>query len=456
MPLMSIKLLGNRALVLPHISDSAILLREAPENEKLVKSLELEKLGLFEVASPDFNRFYPNTTPQDFEPREEEFVKPVFRMLSATIVNPANPIDFSKPGVLKASMEKLYGQTVYANHETSVGNELGVVSQVVWQNSYTTDKGIKIPAGINGVLLIDGKANPKIARALSLTPPAIHSNSVSLTFEWAQSHPKMSQEEFFAKLGSRDSEGNLVRRIVVQILAYYETSLVPHGADPFAQQIRESQIVNPVWAKNREVLTANQKQASTMFYYDYTNILALSNNSTLSEFTDVITTNMRDHLILIATLLNIELTDKSDEVLVQEILSQTKELKHKLAMLDTLQAESNQLKQEVASLQDKLNAQQSLVALGEKTKADLRIEAKRIYTILKDGKPEATILSILDNAEVDTLKVLHAEYAEQLEAKFPLSCGDCKSLNVSRASAVVGEPSPTTTIKRKTVKSVFD
>lgn len=130
----------------------------------------------------------------------------------------------------------LLGQTVNCDHETNIGNAIGAVSQVMWQESYK-DGHFTIPAGINGILKIDGKANPRIARGILMEPPSIHSNSVTVQFKWDKSHPGMEDGEFYQKLGTYDSKGEMVRRIVTEVVRYLETSLVSHGADSFAQRL---------------------------------------------------------------------------------------------------------------------------------------------------------------------------------------------------------------------------
>ena len=81
-----------------------------------VSKESVEKLGLF-GSDIDYNTYYPNLTAEDLKPNSEEFIEPMFRLLSATIVSKNwNPTDFSQPGVLKASMKYLMGQTVNCDH----------------------------------------------------------------------------------------------------------------------------------------------------------------------------------------------------------------------------------------------------------------------------------------------------------------------------------------------------
>lgn len=85
----------------------------------------------------DYNTYYPNLDKSELTPKDEEFIEPMFRLLSETIVSKNwNPTDFGQNGVLKASMKMLLGQTVNCDHETNIGNAIGAVSQVMWQEAY--------------------------------------------------------------------------------------------------------------------------------------------------------------------------------------------------------------------------------------------------------------------------------------------------------------------------------
>lgn len=239
----------------------------------------------------DYNTYYPNLDKSELTPKDEEFIEPMFRLLSETIVSKNwNPTDFGQNGVLKASMKMLLGQTVNCDHETNIGNAIGAVSQVMWQESYK-DGSFTIPAGINGILKIDGKANPRIARGILMEPPSIHSNSVTVQFKWDKSHPQMEDNEFYQKLGTYDSKGVMVRRIVTEIVRYLETSLVSHGADSFAQKIgSDGKIINPTfakrtWASYEEYRDDKSKQ---YFFTDYKSDLTSyqEKNDTQGSFND--------------------------------------------------------------------------------------------------------------------------------------------------------------------------
>lgn len=179
----------------------------------------------------DYNTYYPNLDKSELTPKDEEFIEPMFRLLSETIVSKNwNPTDFGQNGVLKASMKMLLGQTVNCDHETNIGNAIGAVSQVMWQEAYK-DGSFTIPGGINGILKIDGKANPRIARGILMEPPSIHSNSVTVQFKWDKSHPSMEESEFYQKLGTYDSrvkwyEELLPKWFGIWKLLWYHTVLI--------------------------------------------------------------------------------------------------------------------------------------------------------------------------------------------------------------------------------------
>lgn len=190
------------------------------------------QMGLF---GNDAN-FYGNVTANDAIPKPEDYIKVPFRLLSATIVGAGTwkATDFSNAQLLMASKHLLEGKGVYKDHETDVNNWVGIVEAVKWSEGYVTDDGIKVPAGIDGILAIDTKVDIKLARGIMAG--AIYSNSVTVEFEWAMSHD-MTDDEFFRNIGKFGADGKMIRRIVTKITNFHETSLVWLGADPFAKAI---------------------------------------------------------------------------------------------------------------------------------------------------------------------------------------------------------------------------
>lgn len=405
----------------------------------------------------DYNTYYPNLDKSELTPKDEEFIEPMFRLLSETIVSKNwNPTDFGQNGVLKASMKMLLGQTVNCDHETNIGNAIGAVSQVMWQESYK-DGSFTIPAGINGILKIDGKANPRIARGILMEPPSIHSNSVTVQFKWDKSHPQMEDNEFYQKLGTYDSKGVMVRRIVTEIVRYLETSLVSHGADSFAQKIgSDGKIINPTfakrtWASYEEYRDDKSKQ---YFFTDYKSDLtsyqekddtqgsfndndAKDNQSneknSMNELQKFLESLFGDNLLTLEE--GKEMNQETVVACIQSLVSSRNELQ---TSVDNLTTEKNSLTEQVTNLNAEVANLKEMATVGKDHIASLREDAVATYKKLMGDNADETIVTML-NAEttgITTLVSLTKDYQARLEEKFPLTCSKCGSKDVNRASSV--------------------
>ena len=408
----------------------------------------------------DYNTYYPNLDKSELTPKDEEFIEPMFRLLSETIVSKNwNPTDFGQNGVLKASMKLLLGQTVNCDHETNIGNAIGAVSQVMWQESYK-DGSFTIPAGINGILKIDGKANPRIARGILMEPPSIHSNSVTVQFKWDKSHPSMEESEFYQKLGTYDSKGEMVRRIVTEVVRYMETSLVSHGADSFAQKIgSDGKIINPTFAKRtwssyEEYRDDKSKQ---YFFTDYKSDFSSfqEKDDTQGSFNDnqegdeKSKTNNKENMnkelqeflesLFGKDMLTLgegqEMSQEAAVSLIQNLVSSRNELQ---TSVDNLTTEKNSLTEQVTNLNAQVANLTEMATVGKNHIASLRENAVGTYKKLMGENADETIVTML-NAEttgITTLISLTKDYQARLEEKFPLTCAKCGSKDVNRASSV--------------------
>lgn len=423
----------------------------------------IQSFGLF-GGDLNYHTYYPELDVKDLTPQDKEFITPMFRLLSATVVSKNwNPTDFSKDNVLRNSMRMLLGQTVNCDHSTDVGNAIGAVSKVLWQEAYETKEGFKIPAGINGVLKIDGKANPRIARGILMDPPSIHSNSVTIQFRWDKSHPELSDEEFYNKLGTYDDKGNLICRVATDVVRYLETSLVSHGADSFAQKVGEDgQIVNPAFAhktwssfseysgnKSKDFFFFDMKQ-DTDYYQEkkndtqgiINNNLQTSNsqmNKELQEFLDKLFG--KDMLVL----------SDGKEASVEEALSLISGMVSEKA---SLSEKVNNLEGKVASLTEQVtNLEAEKVSLTAKAEigttyvTKLRETAVANYRKMQGDKfDEADPILTMLNSETTgpaQLEALNKSYEARLEELYPMHCTKCGSTDVSRASSASDPESPT-------------
>lgn len=438
-----------------------------------VSKESVEKLGLF-GSDIDYNTYYPNLTKEDLTPNADEFIEPVFRLLSATIVSKNwNPTDFSQPGVLKASMRMLLGQTVNCDHSTDIGNAIGSVSQVMWQEGYK-DGNFMIPAGINGVLKIDGKANPRIARGILMDPPSIHSNSVTVQFKWDKSHPGMDDRDFWDKLGTYDEKGNMIRKVVTEVVRYLETSLVSHGADSFAQKIGEDgKIINPEFAKRTWTSFAEYQEDTKKVYYftDFKEDInsyqenndtppnnintnnPLNNNTMNKELKEFLEKLFGDNLLSLA-----EGQEVSTELALSAVQSLVNSKKTLEASITNLTTEKNQLSEQINQKDAEIANLTAMATVGKNHIASLREEVVGNYKKLKGDKVDETIVTML-NAEttgLQTLISLNKDYKAQLEEKFPLTCSKCGSHDVTRSSSVVEDPKKDDTTSNSEVPSTSD
>lgn len=426
----------------------------------------VDKFGLF--GSINYNTFYPDATPEQFNPKEDEFIEPMFRMLSACIVaKHYNPTEFPE-NVLRESMHLLVGQTVNCDHETDVANAIGSVKSVAWQESFVQD-GITIPAGINAVLKIDGVSNPRIVRGIYMDPPSIHSNSVTVQFEWKPSHEFEKAWEFFDKLGTIAEDGTMVRRIVTRIIAYKETSLVSHGADPFAQLIKNGRVNNPKYAGQIYYSFSDcepmefDKFKTKLSFYDFKGLKEIDTMYNTSKPNNVRdprsegqnqTTNKNimneiekflEQLFGEGKLSLAEGTKPSVEIAISQIQSLVEENKSLSDAKAAVENEVNALKDENQSLKDQVKVNEKMVEVGKLHLSEVREATVASYKKLTgEDKVDANILALLEaeTTNLETLVSLKKTYDAQLEEKFPLHCAKCGSKDINRASSMENQEDP--------------
>lgn len=457
--------------------DNLLKLNENLFSWKEASKETVSSFGLF-GGDLNYHTYYPELDVKDLTTHDKEFITPMFRLLSATVVSKNyNPTDFSKNNVLRNSMKMLLGQTVNCDHSTDVGNAIGAVSKVLWQEAYETKEGFKIPAGINGVLKIDGKANPRIARGILMDPPSIHSNSVTVQFRWDKSHPQLDDRDFYDKMGSYDANGNLICRVVTEIVRYLETSLVSHGADSFAQKIGEDgQIVNPAFAhktwnsfseyrddKSKDYFFFDMKQ-DTDYYQEQNNDTPGINynnsqtsnspmNEELQKFLDRLFGN--DMLVL----------SEGKEASVEEAISLISDM---ISDKTSLSGKVTNLEAQVTTLTEKvtnLEAEKvSLIAkadLGTAYITKLRETSVANYRKMQGSKFDENdpILTMLNSETTGAaqLEALNKSYEARLEELYPMHCTKCGSKEVSRASSLAEDhsvdPDNDDTVKNSEVKS---
>lgn len=432
-----------------------ILLDKFSEHIAKEKNTTLESFGLFDSNQANYNTYFPDVTEEDLSPKDKEFIQPVFRALSEVIVHKSyNPVDFSLNGVLKKSKSLLIGTTINADHETSIGNALGAVKEVSWQDASKTDTGITIPAGINAKLKIDGKSHPRVARAIMMDPPSIHSTSVTVEFLWDKSHQSLSSDEFFAQLGKKDKNGDIIRRIATNVRRYPEISLVSHGADPFAQLVKENGIINPNWANiSYNSFTGDVKKKQNFFFFDNkTDIIknSIPDEPIDNDYTDNDKLNImnKELIIFLSALLmvpiqNPEAPEQTELTALQDKVTEAINLSNSLKTeVDTTNEELVRLKDiETAYNAEKENLTNATVLAKFKTDTTASLKSKVLsnYKLIEGDKANNTLVKMIEEASFETLSALNITYETQLAEKFPLACKKCGSKEVNRSTAKQAE-----------------
>lgn len=339
----------------------------------------------------------------DILPRDEDYISVNFRALSKTIV-PGHWIDWTKDDVLKGSVSKLLGQTVYPNHDfVDINNWLGSVSNVAWDEEGSQSEGVP---GINARYKIDALMNPRIARGLLMTPPAIHSTSMTVLFRFEFSHPEIATESrwrFYELLGE-EVEGHIVRFIVTEILEYWEASLVFQGADRLAKKNddEEEEFANLEAAE--EIPPPNSNEEKTM---------KLSREQ--------------------KTTLGIEFD--GEDVPETEIFKAAESLAGKLGEVDTVK---------IAELTKRAEA-------GDKFTEKLRAEVTRLAKLAELGAEEGDLddvvsQSIID-ADFDRLVKLEAYFQKKVGEKFPQTARSSQE-DAAAVEAAGGVDTKTTTVPK--------
>jgi len=432
---------------------------------------EISQFGLFEASSPDFNKYYPDVTADDLTPDEKDFVNPVFRALSKVIINKYGPIDFTQGDVLERSAKGLIGQAIFTNHEQIVGNEVGVITEAFFEKQRTYD-GVTIPAGINVRMKLDGKSNPKLVRSIMMDPPSVHSTSVTVAFNWEQSHKNLSADEFYNMMGKLDDKGKLIRRVVTDIARYEELSLVSHGADPFAQKVgTDGKIVNPAYAgkvykfsegDNRQVyhfMDWKESGTSTASFSLSDTIPAtdnLSNSLKPDEQLNNQQKPMNEQLLqFLRTFFGLD-ANATEAQVTAKLQAELPLFAADRASLGQIKTELTQAKDSFSNLQQKYPEGSTVISKEDKEKLDAhaalkasldsvvgitRAECLKLYHLSVGGsaKADAAITKLIAESSLESLGALTKQYKAQVEKSFTATCNSCGGTNITRASSASSE-----------------
>ena len=336
-----------------------------------------------------------------------DFVEVTYRALSATLLAD-RPIDFSNEKMLKRSVRMLKGQTVFKDHDTSVDNWVGRVANAFWDEE---TKGI--PFGINALLKLDAIKDPMTVRGV--VQGVIHSASVTVSFEWKPSHPKLMDEgTFFERMGD-EVDGELVRIIVTKIERFLEISLVWQGADEFAKQIGDNgrpvqQAMEP--APLHEVGQLSLKTPQSLSKEDTMDLLKKVLKETFG--TEVSSESFKQILGHYVEEQKAEVVRKADEQITK--------------LVDQL----NTANTNITALEAKVKELEPQAVLGKTYLEDERKEAIRLCKLVKGENINEAILKTLESGELELVQAWKGEFQKEAEVKFPNKCAKCGSTEIQR------------------------
>lgn len=323
----------------------------------------------------------PPPVSADAAETEDGFIVRPFRMLSAILID-GYFLDLSDQAMLKKALPLFNNVTIFKNHDPDVDDWVGVALNARWSEE------LGVP-GIDADFKIDKANNPRLARGLSMQPPAINACSVELRFQAKRSHADMGWE-FYENLG-REVDGQIVRWIVTRITRIPEVSLVYAGADPSAKALHLDRF-QPGGASHASAERLLSAQTSSQ---------------TIQE-------------------------EKMEE-----------ELKQVQQQLEALKKDQEVQSKELERLR----------AFEESETKAAREEALRLYQTASGEKANAALLEVMKAASLGQSRAFIAEYSRQLEEAHPVRCQKCGSQEISRASsqaaAVPGNPAANTAIDMK-------
>ncbi len=416
---------------------------------------------------------------QKYKLQPEDIVRVPFRMLSATIVAGGSwrATDFSNEKVLRASVPLLSGVPAYQDHAQYGNYFIGSVETTIW-----APKSGDIPAGINGIYQVDGKNNPKLASGLLMEPPAIRANSVTVEFQWEPSHELDSDDDFFNKIGTAGPDGKMVCRVVTKILAYYESSILFMGADPFASMLDDkgnpSHVDKGAVYSDMTQYTKNLYEKEKKYFiscsFSKEPISLTADSNQQSDMKDLITLikkllNLKDdeaitkeHFAKVTMGLNdkgeIEVTlseGESPEEAVTRLKGELVEKEKTITSLSdssqgdatlrelnkTYRSESETLQKANDKLELEAKQNEPMIALGKTVLENKKKEVVDLYTktVGADKADDAVIKLFNEAGSSEALDGLIKQYTKGVQARFHARCSACQSEEIEFRSSLTIE-----------------
>lgn len=442
-----------------------------------------EYLGLF-GGSNNANVVIPDATAAGIMPKEEDFLKQKFRLISATVVAAGSWRSTEFPAdVLKASVKALANKPIFYDHDTDLLNIVGIVKEPEWAAASTSkavvggkETSVTVPAGINGTLWLDTKGSTKLARAVAFG--GVFSNSVTVSFSWKPSHNMESADEFERLVGTMHKDGTMIRRVATEVYDYFETSLVWLGADPYAKLIdKDGHLVN-IDTSSTYNLRKEVFQEKGFFQVARgldEGVLHLSLSGTKkpepqppAPTPEKLELPMKlNALAQLSILTKLRATDKYKNIAddteltsehVEALMAMDQEAKKKVSTYDALTAEAGAEladsiakgevslvkktdKAELATFRTEKAANAAVIDFGKKVLDGFRKEGERLYRLsLAEGTAaDETIIKAFKEGTPEQVETACKTHLSGAVEKFGGHCEDCGSTNYSFRASLAPE-----------------
>lgn len=349
-------------------------------------------------------------------PRPEDYVMIPMRALSADSVQ-GNTINFAHNGgqALKNAVGLFDGLIVLKDHNQTVDSWVGKTQDAYWDTSIPNT-----PPGVNFMLKIDTKADPKLARGL--LSGMLESGSVTIGFDHEKSHPKMKDFDFYMALGDT-VDGKVVQALVTNITRCYEYSIVWQGADTNAKTINRDGTINRPGLSQTPPEVPMKKLAA---------LLSLAETATEDEIAVALTSRQATQsaaetakATAEATVATLTATVASKDV---EITAKTSDVATLTSQVATLTAEKLASTSEITTLKAD---QAKFAAHLEKRRA----EAERLYVLSEGDKALEPMKLMMKHADLEAAESFITTFGAQADKLYPMACTKCNSTTLSRRTS---------------------
>lgn len=386
------------------------------------------------------------------------------RIVSSGIIGRGYQTTEFPEDVLKTALDAGSFEGIPACYNHWISDTIGVFKDSFLEKQFVNPKTNKVVgAGIAGNYYIDTETHKDIAsKAIgdpeNKVPPSINASSISVFFEYKQSHDFSGKGyadpewEFRRNLG-KEIEGSIVRYIATKITRVAETSLVSLAADENATTRvgMQKQSMSAQFAENpdfnalpAEVVASYNAGDLGMVCFEYqedaeqTQAQEQTPPPATPEKAPEGTTQVS--LAELQAQFEREKAQSRSLVVANQSLRdiyqvQLTEEKNKVGELQQKLALSEQA---LAEMRQKFEEAQKLAVLAQTFIDKERAEVMRLYRLSAES-PDAGMESLIEKADYAGLQTYLKQFNQTAEGKYKATCGDCGSTNVSRRSSVPTE-----------------